>query len=62
MTINIISKLIEAEAERLTEQIAPRLVNKFLPIIEQRVQAAVAAAIAAAFMPLTPKDFEDGVE
>lgn len=56
---NLISKLIEAEGEKLVEQIAPRLVNKFLPVIEKRVELAVNAAIAAAFQPLSPKDFED---
>ena len=56
---NLVSKIVEAEAERLVEQIAPRLVNKFLPIIEKRVALAVTAAIAAAFQPLSHKDFED---
>jgi len=57
MSYNIVSKIIEAEAEKLVDQIAPRLINKFLPIIEQRITEAVTAALAAAFHPLPEKEF-----
>lgn len=55
-----IAKIIEDELNKFIEKMTPRLVDMFMPIVEDLINAAVVAALEAALKSLSGNDSQEG--